>query len=247
MKNFKIISLTLLTALSYNHITHSIHDSDTFFDRDMLIEENYNDDANVVIQSLEETNAPAEKLEADAPQQVIESTEVVDSIEEPQKENESPAELKNNVLAENSIVAEKSTESVQQNAEEQIASSPEQAVDGIEEVSEQEKLAEIQITPPVVTVEPTAHENTPADIAQEVSIHEDVAAQTVEKNSAIEEKSISSIEDSSSHTEKIPVDTDQTKVVKVYPVLDAARIGLKNIKSAAQSMIDYVYDFFEKK
>lgn len=40
---------------------------------------------------------------------------------------------------------------------------------------------------------------------------------------------------------------EEAQIVKVYPVFDAARLGIQKIKSAAQSMLDYVYEFFTKK
>jgi hypothetical protein len=40
-----------------------------------------------------------------------------------------------------------------------------------------------------------------------------------------------------------PASTEQIKIVKVYPVFDAVRSAFESVKSAAQDMINYVYNY----
>lgn len=40
---------------------------------------------------------------------------------------------------------------------------------------------------------------------------------------------------------------EQIKIVKIYPVYEAARSAMHNVKTAAQDMVNYIYEFFAKK
>ncbi|MBP6869332.1 hypothetical protein KBC04_00390 [Candidatus Babeliales bacterium] len=276
MKNFKIISLSLLTAFSCNHITHSIDYNDNFFDRNSLIGENYNDDSNVVIQSSEETDVPAE--------QVVEPVQVQENEESPQDNTPTlyseSAQLQVNAPTENTVATENIMQPVQEQAKESVVAIEEQVTPTTEEVAVEEEV----ITPgaeqaPVVEeiaireetaapmTEEKAQEEKPAEvqviapapeqapIAQQAPIHENEIVPVVEEKTAAKEELVPvHQEEQAAHVVTpvveqtlAPVTLEEVKVVKVYPVLDAARAGLEHVKAAAQSMIDYMYGLFASK
>jgi len=49
------------------------------------------------------------------------------------------------------------------------------------------------------------------------------------------------------HPEGSSTSTDQVKIVKVYPVYEAAYSAIKNVKAAAEDMFNYLYSFISKK
>ena len=202
MKNFKIITIGLITAMARN-----ISASD-----DTSLVNNYADDAVVQVQSNQD----------DAVNQALQDAGLANDVQVQAVTSENkPAEETKNVAATDTHV-------------EPAPNTPTPSMQPPLTIHATDLMKPEVLATPIAHVISTA---TPTPVLPVAPVPAPVIAH-------IEE--IKPVPIATSAVTPAATTPEQVKIVKVYPVLDAVRLAIKNVKNAAQDMFNYVYNFMTK-
>lgn len=232
-----------------------------------VFNENYADDGSVSIQAIgsgQFGGQIASQLTPEMKMQIMERIsnrdEVkIQSIEADEKEEEKiEPKVEGITITKEAIVPEEESKTITISAEvlaednnddeksESIVIPAEQiAIPAVAPVVENlQEIKEVQTEPVAEIATESVVEKAESQPAQEVL---QPAVTTEPVTSTINEPAQEALQAAVTTEPVVSAINEQIKIVKVYPVYEAARSAMHNVKTAAQHMINYLYEFFTKK